>query len=127
MSGSLIPIIAVLIVAFGAVAVYASRETRAETKRTGKYPKGHYLSKGMGAGIAIGVGIGVAMGNIGVGIPIGIALGVGMGASMEKKHAQELRPRTDKEKKMKLRGIALSGVLLVVTVLIVVYLNSLKS
>ena len=106
MPGPLIPVIAVLIVVFGVVAFYASRETRAETKRTGKYPKGHYMGQGMG---------------------IGIAIGAAFGASMEKKHAQELRPMTEKEKTMKRRGVALALVLLIVTMLIAVYLYFLKS
>ncbi len=127
MPGSLIPVIAVLIVVFGVVAIYASRETRAETKRTGKYPKGHYLSQGMGIGIAIGAAIGLAMDTIAVGIPIGIAIGAAIGASMEKKHAQELRPMTEKERTMKRRAVALTFVLLIVTMLIAVYLYSLKS
>ena len=62
MPGLLIPLIALLIVAFGVVAIYVSRETRAETKKTGKHPKGYYMRQGMGLGIAIGVAIGVAVG-----------------------------------------------------------------
>ena len=64
MPGLIVPVIAVLLVVFGGVAFYVSRETRAETKRTGKYPKGHYMGRGMGAGIAIGAGIGIAMNTI---------------------------------------------------------------
>jgi len=126
MPGSLIPIIAVLVVLFGVVAIYASRETRAETRRTGQHPKGYYMSQGMGIGIAIGASIGLAMDNIAVGIPIGIAIGAGIGSSREKKHAQELRPMTEKEKIMKQRGVLLAVALLMVTVLIAVYLYSLK-
>ena len=127
MPGPLIPVIAVLIVAFVAVAVYVSRETRAETKKTGRHPKGYYMRQGMGLGIAIGAAIGVAMDNIAIGIPIGIAIGAGIGAGREKKHAQELRPMTEKEKTMKRRGVALALVLLIVTMLIAVYLYFLKS
>ena len=126
MPGSLIPLIAVLVVVFGVVAIYASRETRAETSRTGKHPKGYYMSQGMGIGIAIGASIGLAMDNIAVGIPIGIAIGAGIGSSREKKHAQDLRPMTEKEKTMKQRGVLLAFALLIVTVLIAVYLYSLK-
>jgi hypothetical protein len=46
MPGLLVPVIAVLIIVFGGVALYASRETRAETKKTGKHPKGHYMGLG---------------------------------------------------------------------------------
>jgi len=127
MPGSFVTVIAVLIVLFGAVAVYAGRETWAETKRTGKHPKGYYMSQGMGIGIAIGAAIGLSMDNIAIGIPIGIAIGAGIGASREKKHAQELRPRTEKEKTMKRRGVLLAFGLLIVTMLIAVYLFSLKS
>ena len=127
MQGLPIALIAVLIVAFGAVAIYVSRETRAETKKTGKYPKGYYMSQGMGIGIAIGAAIGIAMETVAIGIPIGIAIGAGIGASREKKHAQELRPMTEKEKQMKWRGIALMVVLLIVTILIAVGLYSFRS
>jgi hypothetical protein len=108
----------VLIVAFLAVAVYAGRETRVETRRTGKYPKGHYMGQGMGIGIAIGVAIGAAVDNIAVGIAIGVALGAGIGAGREKKHAEELRPMTEKEKTMKRRGVGLAVALLIVVMAI---------
>ncbi len=127
MPGLLIPLIAVLIVLFGVVAIYVSRETRAETRRTGQYPRGHYMSQGMGIGIAIGAAIGLAMDNIAVGIPIGIAIGAGIGASREKKHAHELRPMTEKERTMKRRGVGLMVVLLIVTALIAVGLYFFKS
>jgi len=113
-----IPIAGILIVAFVAVAIYTSREIRAETKRTGKHPKGHYMSRGVGAGIAIGAGIGTAMGNVAIGLPIGIALGIAIGTSQEKKHADELRPMTEKEKRAKRKGlIAMFGLLVGVMVL----------
>ena len=127
MEGLLIPLIAVLIVVLGVVAFYVKRETRAETGRTGQYPRGHYVSQGMAIGIAIGAAIGLAMDNIAVGIPIGIAIGAGIGTSREKKHAHELRPMTEKEKTMKRRGVGLMVALLIVTVLIAVGLYSFKS
>ena len=126
MSGLLIPVIAVLVVAFGVIAFYAKRESRAETRRTGKYPKGHYVSQGMGIGIALGAGIGLAMGTIAIGIPIGIALGAAIGAGMEKKHAHELRPMTEQEKTSRQRGAMLAIGLLIATMLIAVGLYYLK-
>jgi hypothetical protein len=113
-----IPIIGILIVAFIAVAIYASSEIRAETKRTGKHPKGHYMSRGVGVGVAIGVAIGTAMGNVAIGIPIGIAIGIGIGTTQEKKHADELRPMTEKEKRAKQRGLAAMVGLLISTMLL---------
>lgn len=127
MPGLLIPLVAVLIVLFGVVAIYVSRETRAETRRTGQYPRGHYMSQGMGIGIAIGAAIGLSMENIAVGIPIGVAIGAGIGASREKKHAQELRPMTEREKTMKRRGVGIMVVLLIATALIATGLYFLKS
>ena len=120
MQGSLVLVIAVLIVLIGGVALYVSRETRAETKKTGKHPQGYYMGLGMGIGIAIGAAIGLAMDTIAVGIPIGIAIGAGIGATMERKHAHELRPMTEKEKTMKRLGVMLTIGLLIVTVLIAV-------
>jgi len=127
MPGLLVPVIAMLIVVFGGIALYVKRETRAETKKTGKHPKGHYMGLGMGIGIAIGAAIGLAMDTIAVGIPIGIAIGAGIGTTMEKKHAHELRPMTEKETKMKRQGIMLTIGLLIVTILIAVGLYYLKS
>jgi hypothetical protein len=127
MPGLLVPVIAVLIIVIGGVALYASRETRAETKKTGKHPKGHYMGLGMGIGLSIGVAIGLAMDTIAVGIPIGLAIGAGIGATMEKKHSHELRPMTEKETKMKRQGVMLAIGLLIVTMLIAVgsfYLRS---
>jgi len=120
MPGLLIPVIAVLVIAIGAVAIYASRETRAEYKRTGKHPKGHYMGQGIGIGMAVGVAIGLSMDTIAIGIPIGVAIGVAIGTSMEKKHAHELRPLTEKEMKMKRQAITMGIGLLIVTMLIAV-------
>ena len=113
----LVGVIALLIVVFGAMAVYFGRETRAETRKTGKFPEGHYRGRGMGIGIAIGAGLGVAMENIAIGIPIGIAFGVAIGGAMEKKHADELRPMTEKEIKMKQQALMLTIGLLLLTAL----------
>jgi len=113
-------LIGVVILVIGAFAIYASRETRAEYKRTGKYPKGHYMGIGIAIGMGVGVAIGLAMETIAIGIPIGIAIGTGIGASMEKKHADELRPLTEKEAKARKRAVIVGVSILTGTLLIAV-------
>jgi len=116
----LIPVIAVLIVVIGGIALYVGRETRAETRKTGNFPKGHYMGQGMGIGMGLGVAIGLAMGTIAIGIPIGLAIGVAIGKAREKQHAHELRPMTEKETEMKRLDVMLMGGLMFATLLIAV-------
>ena len=63
------------------------------------------MSQGVGIGIAIGAGIGAAMNDVAVGIAIGVAIGAGIGSQLEKKHADEIRPMTDEEQKLKRQSI----------------------
>ena len=81
------------------------------------------MSQGIAIGIPIGIPIGIAIGNIGIGPAIGAALGVAIGASLEKKHASELRPLTKKEKefKMKMKYIILGFLLLGMITFVVTY------
>lgn len=116
----LVPIIAVPIVLLFGVALYANRESRAETRRTGKLPVGHHKGRGMAFGIAIGAGLGAAMDALPIGIAVGVAMGVAIGAGLEKKHAGELRPMTEKEARMKRQGVVLAIGLLIATLLIAV-------
>lgn len=76
----------------------------------GKYPQGHWMSVGMCIGIALGcipslVGIFYdAMASfVGIGPAIGCGLGVAIGAALERKHKNELRPLTEREKEVRFR------------------------
>ena len=97
--------IAVLLLVGIFLAYPAIKLQRELFKKTGKYPKGHYMGQGMGLGIAIGIPIGVAMGNISFGPAIGVAIGVAIGTSLEKKHEKELRPLTKKEEELKRKNM----------------------
>jgi heme/copper-type cytochrome/quinol oxidase subunit 2 len=105
----------VLIVTLG-IFIYFNRIKDKETKRTGKYPKGHYMGLGIAMGLPIGLPIGIAMGNIALGPAIGVAIGVAIGASLEKKHEAQMRPLTDEEEKAKekmmlaMMGLVLLGI-----------------
>jgi heme/copper-type cytochrome/quinol oxidase subunit 2 len=95
-----------------------------EFKKTGKYPKGHYMGQGIAMGIPIGIPIGLILGNIAIGPAIGVAIGIALGSYLENKHKDELRPMTEAEEKAKektmlaLAGAALLGIVLFVAFLL---------
>lgn len=105
--------IAALIVAIGIVAVVTGKPTRAENKRTGKYPEGHYTGLGMAFGIGLGIPIGAAVGNISLGPALGLPLGLVLGMAWEKQNKDKLRPLTEEEKKMKKFAVLIGVGLLV--------------
>ncbi|MBU0757346.1 MAG: hypothetical protein KKF44_04720 [Nanoarchaeota archaeon] len=72
-------------------------------KKTGKYPKGHYMGQGITIGMPIGIAFGLAMDNIALGPAIGAAIGVAIGAGLEEKNKDMLRALTKEEEKMKQR------------------------
>jgi hypothetical protein len=90
------------------------------TENERKYPKGYWMSIGIGIGVAIGVAMGPIFDNFGVGIGIGIALGSGIGASLERKNKDNIRPLTELEQKRQklgvVIGLALVGVLLLAVI-----------
>ncbi len=65
---------------------------RAIRRKHPGYPKGYWMTQGIGIGLALGVGVGLALGHIELGLPVGVALGVAIGASLEKQHEAEIRP-----------------------------------
>ena len=101
----------IIIIAIAAIPVFKIRQD--EYRRTGKYPKGHYMGMGMAIGMGAGVALGVAIGNIALGPALGLPIGVAIGAAMEQRHADELRPLTEKEQKLQRLAI-IGGVLLLV-------------
>jgi hypothetical protein len=108
-----IPIIFIIIVLVGIAAIPAFKIKQEEFKRTGKHPKGHYMGLGIALGIPLGIPIGVAMGNISIGPALGVVFGVAIGAALEKKHENELRPLTEKEKELQRRAVLMGAGLLV--------------
>jgi flagellar basal body-associated protein FliL len=101
----------IIIIAIAAIPVFKIRQD--EYRRTGKYPKGHYMGMGMAIGMGAGVALGVAIGNIALGPALGLPIGVAIGAAMEQRHADELRPLTEKEQKLQRLAI-IGGVVLLV-------------
>lgn len=110
--------------------VFALNHYRKEQKLRHQYPgfpKGYWMSQGMGIGVALGAGIGVALGNLAIGIGVGIAIGAGIGSANEKKHAHETRPTTPEELALRrqamrfMLGIFLAG--LVVLLLLFLFLR----
>ena len=109
-------IIAVALVTFLLAMIPVVKVNREEYQRTGKHPKGYYLSLGIGIGMILGVPIGVAIGNISLGPAIGLPIGVAIGSVYEKKHKDELRPHTPREQHMQRMFLIFLGVLFVVGV-----------
>ncbi len=114
------PIIAisilVILVAVLVMTIPAFRLKQAEFKRTGKYAEGHYLGLGMALGLLVGLPLGLALGNIAFGPGLGLPVGLAIGSAWEKKHAAELRPMSEAEKKMKTRILILTMALLMLGV-----------
>ena len=81
------------------------------SKNERKYPKGYWMSIGIGIGVAIGVAMGPLFDNIGIGIAIGIAIGSGIGASLERKNKDNLRPLNEQEQKRQKLGTVIALVL----------------
>ena len=75
-------IISILI---GIVALFAVRRRQKEIKKTGKYPEGHWMNRGIAIGICLGIPIGVAIGNIALGSAIGVVMGAAIGAALKSK------------------------------------------
>jgi len=94
-------VIAIMILVLGIFAVIQNKKQMEIRKKYPGYPKGHWMSQGIGIGIAIGAGIGVALGNIAIGVGIGVAIGTAIGSGLEKQHKDEIRPITEEEKIMK--------------------------
>lgn len=100
----LITVLAMVII-IALAAIPAFRIQREEYKRTGKHPKGHYMGRGITIGVAIGFPLGVATDNIALGPALGLPIGLAIGAALEQKHAQDLRPLTEKEERLQRIGI----------------------
>jgi heme/copper-type cytochrome/quinol oxidase subunit 2 len=84
----ILPIIIFILI--GIVAIFAVKHRQKEIKKTGKYPEGHWMSRGIAIGIPLGIPIGVAMGNIALGPAIGVVIGVAIGAALKSKN--NIRP-----------------------------------
>ena len=121
-----IPIIAALVVFLGIVAIGAllllnRKESQPED---GKYPKGHFLNKGIAIGIPLGIPLGLAMGNISLGLPIGLAIGVAIGMGLEEKNKDRIRPLTpeEEERKKKLTKYSLAILFIGILLLVAIFL-----
>jgi hypothetical protein len=117
----IIPIIAIIVFVVLVIvvifAIIANKEKQKEFKRTGKYPKGHYMSLGIALGIALGLPIGIVMDNLALGPGLGVAIGVAIGAALEKKNKDKIRPLTKEEKKMQGRAAIIGLVLFALGIL----------
>jgi len=106
-------IILAIIIALLIIAVPAIRAKQEEIKRTGKYPKGHFIGLGMAFGVAIGMPLGIAIGNIALGPGMGLPLGLVIGMALEEKNKDKIRPLTKKEEEARQKAIAVGLALLV--------------
>ena len=116
------------LILLGIVAIAAlfllKRKELEKAPADGKYPKGHFLNKGIAIGIPLGLPIGLAMGNISLGLPLGLAIGYAIGASMEEKNKDKIRPLTpeEEERRKNLTKYTLGLLLLGALVLVAVFL-----
>ena len=117
-------LIAVMILVLGVFAFIQNKRLAEIRKKYPGYPKGHWMSQGIGIGIAIGAGLGVALGNIAIGIPIGVAIGAAIGQGLEKQHKDEIRPITDEEEKLRKQSILFGIITMIlgIIVFVVMYL-----
>lgn len=82
-----------------------------DSSDSGKYPKGHFMSKGISIGMPFGflftIPYGIIMDNMSIGIAlgpsIGVAIGVGIGAYLENKNKDHIRKMTPEEKLNKIK------------------------
>ncbi len=111
----------VLAIAGVVIAFSTLKVQRQEFRKTGKHPKGHFVGMGMALGLPLGFAVtlplGIALGNIAFAVTLGpgfgLAIGIAIGAHLEKKHEKELRPLTEKEKKIhRISMLLLIGLLL---------------
>ena len=93
---SITGLIAVMILVLGVFAAIQAKKHMDIRKRHPGYPKGYWMSHGIGMGMPIGIGIGVAMGTA-------------IGSGLEKKHKDEIRPLTAEEEKLKKQSILFSA------------------
>lgn len=105
---SITGLIAVMILVLGVFAAIQAKKHMDIRKRHPGYPKGYWMSHGIGLGMPIGIAIGVAMGNIAIGVAIGVAMGTAIGSGLENKHKDEIRPLTAEEEKLKRQSVFLS-------------------
>ncbi|MBT3834659.1 hypothetical protein HOF56_00245 [Candidatus Peribacteria bacterium] len=117
-------IILIIITLFFLISIPAFKIKREEFKKTGKHPKGHYMGLGIATGLPIGIPLGAVMGNIALGPAIGIAIGVVIGAGLEKQHASELRPMTERERSVQQKLILICTGTLLLGVLTFFYLQN---
>ncbi len=105
---------------FAAVQVGTLRAIR--RKHPG-YPKGYWMTQGIGIGLALGVGLGLALGHIELGLPVGVALGVAIGASLEKQHEAEIRPIVAEERTLQKQSVLVAVGSLIVAGVVVAILH----
>lgn len=90
-----------------------------------RYPKGHFMARGMILGLPLGIPVGILIGMIAVGPAIGLALGAGIGAYLERKYNPDPLPMTPEEEAQRkkvliaLSGIFLLGIIMFVALLII--------
>nr|WP_321496599.1 hypothetical protein [uncultured Methanolobus sp.] len=121
MSYSILMIMVLVILLTGLVMSYfAFKLKREEYKSTGKYPRGHYMGQGLAIGIAIGIPVALVLNNIFLGYMIGLVIGTILGSRNEKKHENELRPLTPKERELRKKMVLVFGALFILGIIMFV-------
>lgn len=116
--------ILILLVVLSIALVPVYRINRQEYERTGKHPEGYYISTGIALGLVLGIPFGLALDNVALGPAIGLPIGLAIGSSLEKRNADKLRPRNEREERVHrwtlvgLIALALAGVVAFVATLL---------
>jgi polyferredoxin len=113
-------IILVILLAGLVMSYFALKLKKEEYKRTGKYPRGHYMGQGLAIGIAIGIPIAFILNNIFYGYMAGLVIGTILGTRNEKKHENELRPLTPKERELRKKMVLIFGALFILGIIMFV-------
>jgi len=108
----LILILALLII-IALAAIPTFKIQREEYMRTGMHPKGYYMGWGIAIGFMIGVALAIATDTIALFTALGLPIGVAIGAAFEQKHAEELRPLTEKEERIQRRAMLIGVAVLI--------------
>ncbi|WP_340819634.1 hypothetical protein [Methanolobus sp. WCC4] len=90
-----------------------------------RYPKGHFMARGMIMGLPLGIPIGIILEMIAIGPAIGLGLGVGIGAYLERRYNPDPLPMTPEEEAQRKKVLmALSGIFLLGIIMFIILLMS---
>lgn len=116
-------LIVIMIIAIAIFSFNQHRKVKEIRKKHPGYPEGYWINQGISIGIALGAGVGVALDSLAIGIGGGIAIGAGIGKKLTNDHADEIRPITDEEKKLRRQTILFTTATLILGILAFLFIH----